>query len=56
MKIFVLIITIFIFLNSIRYSIYEINVNKNKTAGIVVSVLGVFQLIFTNIILFNTNV
>ena len=30
MKIFVLIITIFIFLNSIRYSIYEINVNKNE--------------------------
>ena len=56
MKVLILIITILIFFNCIRYSIYEININKNKSAGITVSIIGLFQLIFTNIALFKLNV
>ena len=56
MKILILIITILIFFNCIRYSIYEININKNKSAGITVSIIGLFQLIFTNIALFKLNI
>lgn len=55
MKIIICIFTIVILINSIRYSIYEIK-NQNKIAGITVCLLGIFQLIFTNMTIFLFNV
>ena len=52
MKVFVCIFTIYIFIYSISYSIYEFKNNKNKQGGITSCLLGTFQLLFTNYTLF----
>lgn len=47
MNLTILLITIFIFLNNIGYSIYEFK-NKNKLAGFCTIILNIFMLIFVN--------
>lgn len=47
MNLTILLITIFIFLNNIGYSVYEFK-NKNKLAGICTIILNIFMLIFVN--------
>lgn len=43
----ILLITIFIFLNNIGYSVYEFK-NKNKLAGVCTIILNIFMIIFVN--------
>ena len=47
MNLTILLITIFIFLNNIVYSVYEFK-NKNKLAGICTILLNIFMIIFVN--------
>ncbi len=47
----ILLITIFIFLNNIGYSVYEFK-NKNKLAGICTLILNIFMIIFVNYTMF----
>ena len=48
----ILLITIFIFLNNLGYSIYEFQ-NNNKFACICTIILNIFMLIFVNYSTFN---
>lgn len=48
----ILLITIYIFLNNIGYSIYEFQ-NKNKFAGICTIILNLIMIIGVNYITFN---
>lgn len=52
MKIVVLILTIYTFFYSISYANYEIKNYKNRLGANIVRFLGLFQLIFTNAIIF----
>lgn len=56
MKLFVniafIIVTIFILIRTIFYSLYEINANKNKSGGIAILIFSIFVVIFSNIIMF----
>ncbi len=42
----ILIIAIIIFLKTINYAVYEIKVNSNKPAGIIIIILALIVLIF----------
>lgn len=54
MKITILFLSLIILFLSIRYGIYEIK-EKNISGGITVCILGIFQSIFTNSIIFILN-
>lgn len=57
MKIFLFILTLFIFIKTLYYGIYEIKQNNNKTSGIVVIALSIICLIVPNILVnFNINI
>ncbi len=51
MKYLILLLTLYIFLESIPYGVYEFK-QKNQIGGSVVIFLASFQLIFTNIVIF----
>ena len=42
----ILIISVFIFCKTINYAIYEIKVNSNKSAGVIIIVMAFIVLIF----------
>ncbi len=46
MFLFILIISIIIFCKTVNYALYEMHVNSNKIAGIVIIVLAIVVLIF----------
>lgn len=50
MKIFLLIISIWIFIKTISYGIFEIKENKNKPAGITIFFLATVGLVLPNLI------
>lgn len=52
MNLTIFLISVFIFINTIAYSIYELQ-HQNKFAGVVVSILAIFMIIFVNIVMFN---
>ncbi|MBQ3407639.1 MAG: hypothetical protein IJH12_00345 [Clostridia bacterium] len=52
MKFFISIATIIIFIYSTSYSRYEIKSCKNFTGASIVQFFGLFQLIYTNVILY----
>ena len=54
MNLTIFLISIFIFINTIAYSIYELQ-HQNKFAGVVVSILAIFMIIFVNMVMFNFN-
>ncbi len=45
-------ISLYIFLETIGYGIYEFN-NENKFASVIVNILAIFMIIFVNITMFN---
>ncbi len=51
MEIIVCLLTIYVFIYSISYSNFEIKSSKNKFGAYLVRFLGIFQLIFTNLVL-----
>lgn len=51
MNITILLITTFIFLNNIGYSIYEFK-NSNKLGGFCTIILNIFMIIFVNYTMF----
>ena len=56
LKFIVCIVTIYILINSISYGIYEFKEQENKAGGITAIVLGLFQCVFTNTMLFILNI
>ena len=52
LKLFVSLLIIFSFLKTFFYGLYEINNNKNKSAGITVIILGIIGLILPIVIIF----
>lgn len=54
-KFIICIVTVYILINSISYGIYEIREQKNKVGGITSVMLGIFQCVFTNSMLFILN-
>ena len=52
MNLTIFLISVFIFINTIAYSIYELQ-HQNKFAGVIVSILAIFMIIFVNIVMFN---
>jgi uncharacterized membrane protein HdeD (DUF308 family) len=46
-------ITIFVFIYTTSYALYEINHEKNKAGGIGIIVFTVFSIVFSNIVVFN---
>ncbi len=51
MHIIVLIMSIYAFIQTIAYGIFEYKKNSNKIVGIFICILGIFSLILPNIIL-----
>lgn len=51
MNIFLSIISIFAFVKTISYGIFELKENNNKTASILVIVIGIINVLFFNIVL-----
>lgn len=43
--------TIYVLINTISYSLYEIKKRNNKTGGIFVIVFTIFSVVFSNIII-----
>lgn len=49
-RIIFLLFTIYVFINSVSYGLYEINEQKNKIGGRVVILFTIFSVIFSNVI------
>ena len=52
MLVVVFILSIWIFIRTLSYGIYEIKKNKNTIGGIITIVLSVFSLIFPSLIVY----
>ena len=52
MKLIIIILSIWIFLQTISFGMFEYNKNKNKLGGIIVFSLATIGLIFPNIAIF----
>lgn len=52
MKLIIIILTIWIFLQTVSYGIFEYNKNKNKLGGIIVFSLATIGLFLPNIAIF----
>ena len=52
MRFIILITSLVIAIDTIFYAIYEFKENKNHIAGITISLLSVFMVIFTNIMIY----
>ena len=50
MHIIILVISIYVFIQTISYGIFEYKKNSNKIAGILICILGLICLILSNII------
>lgn len=51
MNIFLSIITVFCFIKTLSYGIFELNKNNNKSGGILVIVIAIIGILFSNIVL-----
>ncbi len=57
MKILLFLLTLFIFIKTVYYAIYEIKENNNKTSGIFIIILSIICLILPNVLIdFNINI
>lgn len=57
MKILIFLLTLFIFIKTVYYAIYEIKENNNKTSGIFIIILSIICLILPNVLIdFNINI
>ena len=57
MKILIFLLTLFIFIKTVYYAIYEIKENNNKTSGIFIIILSIICLIVPNVLInFNINI
>lgn len=44
--------SIFIFVNTVSYGLYEIKQEKNTSGGVLVIVFSIFCIIFSNVVIF----
>ncbi len=57
MKILLFLLTLFIFIKTLYYGIYEMKQNNNKTSGILIIALSIICLIVPNVLIdFNINI
>ena len=51
MRLIILILSIFVFIETVAYGIYEFNKHKNKISAIVIYVFGLIALIAPNVMI-----
>ncbi len=52
MPFIIFIISIYVFVKTISYGIFELKNNSNKFVGIIIFIIGLFSLIVPNIVLY----